>query len=320
MSFREIRFPDDISYGSSGGPGFMTSIVEMDSGSEVRVPRWAQPRWQYNVAYGVKSQTQLSTLINFYMNVLGATYGFRYKDWADYTSASDGISALAFTDQTIGTGDGSKTTFQLVKKYSYGAYSYTRTIVKPVAGAGKVRVAADGVEMTSGWSIDTTTGVITFSSAPGVGVVITAGFEFDVPVRFGADVDKAISSSIDDYSNRSVTSITLTEVREFAPVDDEYDFGGGAEIIMSSNVSISFGTSRVQNYKPQSGGLTATLPATGSSIPGGAAHIYILNGHASNSFTLKSPGGSTMATIAAGTMVVAFVTVDGSGNKYWCTR
>ncbi len=57
-----------------------------------------------------------------------------------------------------------------------------RTITKPVAGT--VQVYLDGVEQPSGWSVDTTTGLVTFGVPPTLGVEVTAGFEFDVPVRF----------------------------------------------------------------------------------------------------------------------------------------
>ena len=45
----------------------------------------------------------------------------------------------------------------------------------------------DGAEQLGGWSVDTTTGVVTFATAPAEGVAITAGFAFDVPVRFADD-------------------------------------------------------------------------------------------------------------------------------------
>ena len=45
-----------------------------------------------------------------------------------------------------------------------------------------MRIAFGGLKQASGGSVDTTTGLVTFSAAPGSGVAITAGFEFDVPV------------------------------------------------------------------------------------------------------------------------------------------
>jgi uncharacterized protein (TIGR02217 family) len=95
-----------------------------------------------------------------------------------------------------------------MKRYASGAQSWTRAIAKPVAGS--VRIALSGVEQPSGWSVDTTTGVVTFSAAPGAGVAITAGFEFDVPVRFDAD---ALDVTLDLERLGSITSIPLLELR-----------------------------------------------------------------------------------------------------------
>jgi uncharacterized protein (TIGR02217 family) len=111
-------------------------------------------------------------------------------------------------DQAIGTGDGTTTAFQLVKRYASGSQTWTRAIAKPVAGT--VRIALGGVEQPSGWSVDTTTGIVTFSTAPSSGVAITAGFEFDVPVRFDTD---ALDVTLDLERLGSITSIPLLEIR-----------------------------------------------------------------------------------------------------------
>ncbi|MSU92040.1 TIGR02217 family protein, partial [Rhodobacteraceae bacterium 2CG4] len=108
----------------------------------------------------------------------------------------------------IGTGDGTTTAFQLTKLYASGAQSWTRVITKPVTGT--VRIALGGVEQPSGWTVDTTTGVVTFAAAPGAGVAITAGFEFDVPVRFDTD---ALDVTLDLERLGSITSIPLLELR-----------------------------------------------------------------------------------------------------------
>ncbi len=197
MSFLEIRFPDDIAYGSTGGPGFRTEIVQTDSGAEYRNIRWGQARAEYNVAYGVRDADQLTSLIAMFRVVHGRAHGFRYKDWDDYQADGD----------LIGTGDNSEKNFQLIKSYTYGSYTVYRTVKKPVAGT--TRIYLDGVEQLSGWSIVTTTGIVTFVSAPGVGVLITADFEFDVPVRF--DIDR-LSVNLDDYGLRSAMNVPLIEV------------------------------------------------------------------------------------------------------------
>jgi len=207
MAFHEVRFPDDISRGARGGPERRTQVVELASGDEERNASWANSRRRYDVAYGIRRADDLAVVVAFFEARNGRLHGFRFKDWADYKSCLPS-QVPAATDQIIGTGDGSTTAFQLVKHYASGAQSWTRTITKPVAGT--VRVAIDGTEQASGWSVDTTTGLVTFDSALSAGTVITAGFEFDVPVRFDTD---ALDVTLDLERLGSITSIPLLEIR-----------------------------------------------------------------------------------------------------------
>lgn len=185
MSFIETpRFPEDVSYGSTGGPNYRTDVVQLAGGAEARNSRWSYPLHRYDVAFGVRTQLQLETLLDYFHAMGGRLHGFRFKDWGDFKSNSATLSP-ADTDQVIGTGDAAETDFQLVKVYTTGSLSRTRVITKPVSGT--VVVALDGVPQGSGWSVDTTTGVVSFVSPPGSSVVVSAGFEFDVPARFGID-------------------------------------------------------------------------------------------------------------------------------------
>lgn len=207
MGFHEIRFPDDISRGARGGPERRTQIVELASGDEERNASWANSRRRYDVAYGIRRADDLAAVVAFFEARNGRLYGFRFKDWADYKSCLPSAIPAA-TDQAIGTGDGSAKTFQLVKRYTSGAQSWTRAIAKPVAGT--VTVALNGTPQPSGWSVATTTGLVTFGSAPGAGIAITAGFAFDVPVRFDTDL---LDITLDLERLGSITSIPLVEIR-----------------------------------------------------------------------------------------------------------
>ena len=188
MTFHEVRFPTDISLGASGGPMRRTDIVTLGSGHEERNTPWAHSRRRYNAGYGVKSLNDLHDVIAFFEARMGRLYGFRWKDKSDFRSSAP-QTAVAPTDQYVGTGDGSTAGFQLIKTYTSGSANYVRVISKPVQNT--VRVAADGVELAQGmdFSLDTTTGLATFlpGKIPASGAYITAGFEFDVPVRFDTD-------------------------------------------------------------------------------------------------------------------------------------
>jgi len=198
MSFEEVQFPSDISYGANGGPMFLTDVVATVSGYEQRNSKWSQSSAKYNVASGVKTETQWQALIAFFRARRGKAVGFRFKDWSDYSAENIGI----------GTGDDSTTDFQLVKLYTSGSVAVSRTISKPVAGT--VDIYVDAVLQASGVTVDTTTGIVTFDTAPAGGEVISADFEFDVPVRFDTD---EMAISMDSFDAGNWSSIPLIEVR-----------------------------------------------------------------------------------------------------------
>ena len=205
--FHEVRFPSAIGYGSTGGPGFATTVVETASGHEQRNIEWQQARARYDAGTGLKSEGDLAALIAFFRARMGRAYGFRFKDWSDFKSC-DPDAAPAATDQPVGTGDGSTTSFQLVKTYQSGPETFVRPITKPVGDS--VRVALDGAEQASGWAVDSATGLITFDAAPADGALVTAGFEFDVPVRFE---DDRLTLSLETFRAGAVPAIPLIEVR-----------------------------------------------------------------------------------------------------------
>ncbi|MBY6055379.1 DUF2460 domain-containing protein [Leisingera daeponensis] len=209
MAFHDVRFPDNIGRGARGGPRRRTQVVTLHSGHEERNGSWKRSRREYDVAFGIRSNDQLQNVIAFFEARNGRLFGFRFKDWADYKSGPAPSRAIDARDQVIGTGDGSTTAFQLQKAYGDDAASYARPITRPVMGT--VRVAMDAVEQFSGWSVDATTGLVTFDAAPGAGVEIAAGFEFDVPCRFDTD---SIDTTLDIERNGSIDSIPIIEIRE----------------------------------------------------------------------------------------------------------
>ncbi|MEO0916236.1 MAG: DUF2460 domain-containing protein [Pseudomonadota bacterium] len=209
MSFHEVQFPTSLSFGSVGGPERVTEIVTLANGYEERNTPWADSRRRYDAGLGMRSLADIDALIAFFEARRGQLFGFRWKDWSDYRS-SGSLVAPAFDDQVIGTGDGVSTAFRLSKTYTSGEAFYERRIQKPVQGsvlAGvQGDVKAEGVE----FAVDVTTGVLTFSSPPGPGATVTAGFEFDVPVRFGTD---SIQSSVASFKAGDIPNVPVVEVR-----------------------------------------------------------------------------------------------------------
>jgi len=198
MAFHEVQFPTDISFGSKGGPRFNTDVVIIGSGFEQRNINWSQARCEYDVAYGVTTGEQLQSLIKFFRARWGKAHGFRYKDWADYSAVAQ--LCLEITSQT----------FQIQKIYESGSENYTRTIKKPISSG--MLVYDNGVLQESGWSVNTVTGVITFSGTP-TGP-ITCTFQYDVPVRFDTD---QLSTSLENYNAAGTffggASVPLIEVK-----------------------------------------------------------------------------------------------------------
>ncbi len=207
MAFHEVRFPDNISRGARGGPERRTQIVELASGDEERNASWANSRQRYDVSYGIRRSDDLAVVVAFFEARNGRLYGFRFKDWADHRSCQPSLTPSP-TDQQIGIGDGVTTSFQLVKRYASGGQSWARAITKPVANT--VQIALNGIPQLGGWSADVKTGLVSFDTAPAIGIAITAGFEFDVPVRFDSD---ALDVTLDIERLGYITSIPLLEIR-----------------------------------------------------------------------------------------------------------
>ncbi len=209
MAFHEVRFPANLSFGSVGGPERRTEVVALTNGFEERNTPWAQSRRRYDAGVSLRSLDDIGALIAFFEARQGQLSGFRWKDWADFKSGRASVP-VAYDDQLIGIGDGVKTGYQLIKTYASGAEAQVRVIAKPVAGT--VRVGLQGDELAEGvhYTVDTTSGIVSFASAPAVDERITAGYEFDVPVRFDTD---RIQVSVASFQAGDVPQVPVVEVR-----------------------------------------------------------------------------------------------------------
>jgi uncharacterized protein (TIGR02217 family) len=174
-TFHEVQFPPKVAYGASGGAEFNTSVTTTFAGFEQRNVNWQKARGRWDVSTGIKNKADMDAVQAFFRARFGKAYGFRFKDWADYQAVG----------QNLGTGNGSQTAFQLTKTYTSGGNSYVRDIKKPVSGT--VKIYLNAVLQGSGYSADLTTGVVTFTAAPGAGVIVSSDFDFDVPARFDTD-------------------------------------------------------------------------------------------------------------------------------------
>jgi len=211
MSFHDVRFPTAISRNAQGGPERRTDVVVLGSGYEERNSRWADSRRSYNAGYGAKSLDDLHQIIAFFEERRGRLHAFRWRDPMDWKSCAPNGSVSPL-DQDLGSGDGTKTAFQLRKTYGTAFAPWARDIKKPVANT--VRIAVAGVERVSGtdFAVNPSTGIVTFLAGhvPAAGQNVTAGFEFDVPVRF--DTDK-LEINLSGFTSGAIPNIPIVEVR-----------------------------------------------------------------------------------------------------------
>jgi len=209
MNFHEIRFPLDIALGASGGPERRTEIVTLGSGREERNTPWAMSRRRFNAGLGLRKLDDVHTLIAFFEARRGRLHGFRWRDRADWKSCPPSAAVTA-SDQVIGTGDGECRDFRLVKTYFSGGASYTREIVKPVAGSIFVEVSGAPMEEGNDFTLDAASGIISFTLPPASDAVVKAGFEFDVPVRFDTDF---LDINLAAFEAGSIPDIPVIEIR-----------------------------------------------------------------------------------------------------------
>jgi len=209
MNFHEVRFPANLSFGSVGGPERRTDIVTLANGFEERNTPWAHARRRYDAGVGMRSLDDIETLISFFEARRGQLFGFRWKDWSDFKSGKASAD-VDFRDQVIGEGDGETHVFRLHKIYRSGEASYARPIYKPVAGTVRIGVADTQQQEAVDFTLNTESGEITLVQAPAPGEQITAGFEFDVPVRFDTD---RIQTSVASFQAGDMPNVPVVEVR-----------------------------------------------------------------------------------------------------------
>jgi uncharacterized protein (TIGR02217 family) len=206
IAFEDIIFPLEIGRDASASAEFSTNIIKTLSGHERRNSAWADARSSYDVAPGIRSDSELGTLLAFFRARRGPATGFRFRD--PFDNSSNGMTGTPQSaDQMLGTGNGLKTAFALIKQYGVGASAQRRPISRPVAGS--VIVAVGGTASTA-WTL-AEGGKVVFDTAPATGTIVTAGFRFDVPVRFAED---RIEVNRFSFAAGEMPSVPLIEIKE----------------------------------------------------------------------------------------------------------
>ncbi|MEM8825878.1 MAG: DUF2460 domain-containing protein, partial [Pseudomonadota bacterium] len=202
-AFHDVAFPLEVGEGAGGGPEFLTEVAETVSGDEQRVSLWAQGRLRYDAGIGVRSEADLALVQRFFRARKGRAHAFRFRDPLDHMSGADQTPSPF--DEVLGDGDDVRTDFALVKRYGDGADAELRRITRPVADS--LTVAVDG-DVVQDWTFEPG-GIVRFAAAPAGRV--TAGFLFDVPVRFA---DDRMDISVSAWRAGDLPSVPMIEVRE----------------------------------------------------------------------------------------------------------
>lgn len=197
MAFHDVRLPDAIEQGATGGPSFQTTVINMSSGSEQRNEDWSEVLHSWELAYGVQNKVDYAACRAFFFARRGKSNSFRFKDWSDFS----------LVDEPQGVGDGFNQTFQLICTYeSGGPDPYIRRITRPITGTIVWKVNGVSVGFTPG-----ALGVFVLTAPPAALTTVTASCEFDIPVRF--DVDK-FALQLSQVDAGAIGSLPVLEVRE----------------------------------------------------------------------------------------------------------
>lgn len=323
MGFHEVSFDAGVGYSTSSWPAHNTAIVEVDGGAEERVGRWGSARRTFKIVWKEKVAASVAAMIAFVRAREGSAHGFRVKDWADYASTADGkvtpdgSAVVSHQNQTIATGDGVTTQFQLTKLYGDAVNPKVINITKPVASS--VVIAFAGVQQTSGWTVDDTTGIVTFTTAPGVGVQIRAGFEYEVPVRFTSSTEADGQISLDNFTSSSLDDLGMIELVDEDPQPDLAFMGGAKRFgVLNDDISITANTGRVIVGEPQAAGLKVILPDAKSYGPGGPWFLIVNEG--TDAWSVRNSADDEIISIPVTESAEIWMSIDSGGNKVWWAK
>lgn len=305
---------DELGYGSRGGPGFRTDIIEHGQGAETRNSHWQHPQIEFDLRHAVRKPDAIGDLFRFFRAREGSMRGFRMLDWTDWSTHPNHIGepdiAIWNHRSVIGAGNGSQTDFQLIKWYRSGGVERARPITRMIDPAMThffVAILVNGIFKAIGpdYLVTYSTGMVSFTSAPAKGEQIEAAFTFHVPVAFAVEADTALPINIDSTEAWSLDPMPVVEVSEGAVHGEGHYYGGASSIaVTAAHWQLSFADGRLQVLTPDAAGHTVYLPRVngdqgGTILRRGGPIMYLSNGSATDTFTLKDFDGNTVVTTVA---------------------
>lgn len=320
MAFSNELFPVTVSYGSSGGPRHASSISELQSGFRKVATRWDGALRRWDAKYGIRYQSQLYEVYEFVLAHNGAEHTFKYQDPLDYTSNADDGSdtAIARTDQVLGNGDGTTQTFQLRKLYQRGSLQKSRAITLPFTDPAPL-VEVAGSLQTEGvdYTLNYLTGEILFATAPGVGELVRAGFQFYCHAQFSQEVDQFLNVAVTGFKAGEIPSIIIDEVPNDASNSVGRSWGGSNHFDLSVDTKISLNTGEIITVDPSTGNPALWLPNP-TRLGSGMNYYLMINLSGSNAFGIRDHTGVAIKTVAATEHVyVSLIHDQVAGTKTW---
>ena len=343
MTFHDSAvFPTDMSFGTSSGFVFANRIDEMPGGYAYRHAAGDDPAMRFSVRRRVLSDDRLADLLRFVRARRGSLYGFRFLDPTDFTTAPNGVDLVDTSDTShrhvIGQGNGVGKAFSLSKTYSDSGYSVSRGITKPMrvseataidepswlnalAAGDTVNVWVDTTQQVEGtdFSVDYSTGAVTFVTAPANGTVIYwAGYFFE-PARFGAGVDEWMRTSLDDTKQRTTDDLEIVSDRTSDSVFALEAHPHGAkwhDCDGLSTISLSLADGGVQQFAADAAAvdpIAVVMPTPLSWMLGGPL-MSIANRGATKTVRLYlADGVTTLANLGPGVIADLYLGYDSSG-------
>lgn len=315
MAFHDTTLPSGFDYGSVTGIEHGTIIQESASGHEVRVTRRSQPRHRLQLQKSMLTDAEVAAIKSFVIARRGSLHSFKAQDVRDYTTASDGVTAPTALDVVLATGDGAEDTFQLAKVYAYGLDGeYRRLITLPQSGT--VLAALDGVP-TSSFTVSGD-GQIVFASPPGIGVVITVGFSFYVPVRFDASVDQLMRQGAAAFQRWDVHDLDLVEVLGEVESPERKQHGGSRDFgAVATTVQLAFNDGEFILANPSTA-IDMLLPVPTYQPAGRAIFTIFCYVGAAGTIQVRDDAGAALGSpLAAGEWMQLALSRDGSTTTWW---
>src|SRR4029077_9340912 len=204
MTIPAYRLPANIERGSGFGPTFRNVIQEAIAGNEQRFAQWTKCRGVGDLSYGLLTSSDplgdFRAILAMYRAHFGSLYPFRFRDWSDYQAVNS----------VFGTGNSTATAFQLSMTYdpqyillgTAGTYFYVRNITL-LASTPVIKKAGVVLTPTTDYTISSS-GLVTFVTAPATGAQLSWSGDFDVPVRFDSDTLPVVLNEADLASVRTI--------------------------------------------------------------------------------------------------------------------